>query len=98
MRKMVTRTYVRAREAQRAARPGCTLRIRPHRDNDRRGVGLPSVNGSSRARRVRARRKWWAFAATARPGELRLVAAAFRGFRYGDVGQSEGVLNPAPLK
>jgi hypothetical protein len=42
--------------------------------------------------------KRWAFAATARPGELRLVAAAFRGFRYGDVGQSEGVLNPAPLK
>ena len=41
MRKMVTRTYVRAREAQRAARPGCTLRIRPHRDNDRRGWGYP---------------------------------------------------------
>ncbi len=54
----------------------------------------------SRDTRARAcvREKWWAFAATARPGELRLVAAAFRGFRYGDVGQSEGVLNPAPLK
>ena len=35
---------------------------------------------------------------TARPGELRVVAAALRGFRYGDVGQSEGVLNPAPLE
>jgi hypothetical protein len=31
-------------------------------------------------------------------GELRLVAAAFRGFRYGDVGQSEGVLNPGSFK
>jgi hypothetical protein len=60
-------------------------------------VGYPR-RGRLACARVRARRKWWAFAATARPGELRLVAAAFRGFRYGDVGQSEGVLNPATLK
>ena len=31
-------------------------------------------------------------------GELLFVAAAFSGFRYGDFGQSEGVLNPASFK
>jgi hypothetical protein len=36
---------------------------------------------------------------TSRPRpELRLVAAAFSGFRHSDFGQSEGVLNPASFK
>jgi hypothetical protein len=33
-----------------------------------------------------------------RPHQRRCLACSVRAFRYGNVGQSEGVLNPAPLK
>jgi hypothetical protein len=59
---------------------------RPHHDPRDEGVGTVRPDGASRAHGLYP------------GGATAACRRSVQTFRYGDVGQSEGVLNPAPLK
>jgi hypothetical protein len=59
---------------------------RPHCDPRDEGVGTVRPHGASRARELYP------------SGATAACRRSVQAFRYGDVGQSEGVLNPAPFK